>query len=58
MVDVVIGLLKIRHTPLHKIASDTGVSRSWLDKLIAGQIPEPSIVKVQKLFDYLTKCDR
>lgn len=36
------------------IASEIGVSEYWILNLVTGKMPEPSVVKVQKLYEYLS----
>jgi hypothetical protein len=40
---------------LVQIAKDTGLSESWLQAFSYGDIPDPSVNKIQKLYEYLTK---
>ena len=36
-----------------QIAEDSGVSYSWMTKVVQGVIPNPGIQDVQKLLDYI-----
>lgn len=40
---------------LEKIAEDTGLKESWLSMFNQNRIPEPSVNKIQTLYEYLTK---
>ena len=39
---------------LRKISEDTGLSESWLEGFHEGRIQNPSVNRVQKLYEYLT----
>lgn len=40
---------------LDKIISDTGLKRTWLNTMLSeNESVEPSVIKVQKLFEYLS----
>ena len=39
--------------PLSRIAAEAGVPQQWLHKVVAGQTPNPGILKVQKVHDAL-----
>jgi hypothetical protein len=39
--------------PLQEIANDSGVGIEWLKKFRADLIPNPGVIRVQKLYDYL-----
>lgn len=47
--------LRPRTLTLPMIAKDIGVSPYWLSMLVNGQIPNPSVVKIERLYCYLTK---
>lgn len=51
----------LRNTPRHisfvKMASETGCSVSWISRLAAGKISDPSIKNVQSLFNYLKRIN-
>lgn len=37
-----------------RMCDAVGVSTRWFNKFMAGQIPDPSVRRVQRLHDYLT----
>ena len=37
------------------IVLETGLKRRWLEEFIAGRIDDPSVVKVEKLYNYLAE---
>jgi hypothetical protein len=47
-------LLKERNVNLPTIAHTTGITFYWLRKFIYGEINDPSVNRVQKLYEYLT----
>lgn len=51
-----LALLKERRAsvPLPRIASETGLHYEWLKKLAYGQIPDPGVTKIERLYAYLT----
>lgn len=42
------------HLTYGQIAQATGVTKRWLTHFAKGDFPEPSVVKVEKLYEYLT----
>lgn len=47
-------LLRKTQRPYLDIYSDTGLSPNWLSQMLHGRIKEPSVNKVQKLYEYLS----
>lgn len=47
-----------RWITLSQIAQDTGLQVSWVSAFAARKIEEPGIVKVQRLYEYLTNVDK
>jgi predicted transcriptional regulator len=47
-------LLNETEVPLDEIASSCDVSRRWLYMIGKGEIPNPGVVTVQKLHEFLT----
>ena len=41
--------------PLEKVSRETGLSLYWLQKLVRSEIPDPSVNKVQKLYEHLAQ---
>lgn len=37
------------------ICAAVGVTTRWYQKVLSGEIPEPSVVKIQRLHDYLVE---
>lgn len=52
-----LALLKNRREsmPLPRIAKESGLNYEWLKKLSYGQIPDPGVIKIEKLFAYLNR---
>jgi hypothetical protein len=48
-------LLKSRSETLPQIQEATGIPFYWLRKFIGGEIHDPSVNRVQKLYEYLSK---
>lgn len=48
------GLLKSSDKPLPEIACDTGLPVSWLKKLKYGKIDDPSVNRIQRLYEFLS----
>lgn len=48
-----IDALKSDERPLYNIATETGLSFYWLRKFRAGDIPNPSVNRVEKLAQFL-----
>lgn len=44
-----------RSTTLDQVAAGAGVTKSWLQAWICGQISTPSADKVQAIYEFLTK---
>lgn len=40
---------------LSKICKETGLKIDWIAKFVQGKVTDPSVNKVQKLYEYLTK---
>lgn len=40
------------------LASKSGVSANWIYRYLAGDIIDPGVNRMQKIYDYLTKYDR
>lgn len=53
----VIQLIKQDGRSLAKIATDTGIPFYWLRQLAAGKIPNPSVNRIQFLYEALTTVD-
>jgi predicted transcriptional regulator len=53
LLETVISALNERKGNWPSIASDNGVSYSWLTKLAQGKIPNPGIQTVERLYHYL-----
>lgn len=53
-------LARTKHELVHSASSylqiykDTGLTPNWLSLLAQGKIAEPSVNKIQKLYEYLT----
>lgn len=47
-------LLNNRKEAVSKVAKDTGIPLDWLRKFSGGQIPNPSVNRVQFLFEKLS----
>lgn len=47
-------LLKDRNQTLETIMIETGIPFFWLRKFSAGQIAQPSVNRIQKLYEYLS----
>lgn len=41
--------------PKDDICREIGVTRRWYDKVLCGQIQDPSVRRIQRLYDLLTK---
>lgn len=54
--DKAVRLLKLcpKHITLSKIADETSLKVSWLSELARGNIPDPGVLKIQELVDYLS----
>lgn len=50
-------LLTTREDTLPNIAADTDLSVHWLRKLKHGQIKDPSVNRIQRLYEYLTNSE-
>ncbi len=48
-------LLKANKQPLDAVAAGAKVKRRWLYMLAANKIPNPGVVLVQRVHDYLRK---
>lgn len=48
-------LLKARQQPLTEIQSATGISFYWLRRFLGGEFSDPSVNRVQKLYEYLAQ---
>ena len=53
--DTVMRELRSRRIPQRRIADEAGIPYSTLQKIAQGQIKEPSVHAVQKLYDYFVK---
>ena len=49
-----IRLTKESGIPLVQICRDTGLGRRWMHKLLAGQLTDPGVNKIERLHNYLT----
>jgi len=49
-------LIKQDKRPLKMLAQATGVPYYWLKKFSAGEIPNPSVNRVQYLYEFFTHC--
>jgi hypothetical protein len=47
-------LLEKCELPLKEIAQKSNLGYEWLKKLKAGAIPDPSVNKIQSLYDFLS----
>lgn len=47
-------LLKYRGQTLAEIQAGTGIPHYWLRKFLGREIKDPSVNRVQKLYEYLT----
>lgn len=49
-------LVLLRESPLERedIARGANVGLEWLKKLLGGHIADPSVRRIQRLYDYLT----
>lgn len=52
--DCVLKLLKQTDKTLREIQKDTGLKEDWLTKLNQGLIDDPSVNKIQTLYNYLS----
>lgn len=53
MLSLVIGELNSRKGAWPELCQTVpGIKYSWLSKLATGKIPEPSVVKIQALYDH------
>jgi len=50
-----IALLNVTNIPFKQISKDTGLKDRWLRLVKDGDIEEPSVVKIEKLYNYLVK---
>jgi len=58
LLDRTLELLKNCDASLPEVANMSGLRYEWLKKLKAGDIPDPSVNKIQKLHDFLVqRCD-
>lgn len=46
-----------RHISFAKMSTETGCSVSWISRLAAGKISDPSIRNIQSLFNYLKRIN-
>ena len=53
-----IALVSDSEIPTDKICTDTGLKRRWLDKVLKGQIEDPSVNKIQLLHNYMIKATK
>lgn len=53
--DTVMRELRSRRIPQRRVADEAGIPYSTLQKIAQGQIKEPSVHAVQKLYDYFAK---
>lgn len=53
--EAVMRELRSRRIPQRRIADEAGIPYSTLQKIAQGQIKEPSVHAVQKLYDYFRK---
>lgn len=51
------ALIKQDRRPLHMIAQATNIPFFWLKKFSAGEIPNPSVNRVQYLYEFLNKSE-
>lgn len=54
LLEVTCQLLNGESISLPKVAQDTGLPYDWLLKLKNGHIPNPSVNKVQTVYEYLS----
>lgn len=52
ILDYVLQQLSIYNGQRRQICEDTGIQYTWLSKLAVGQIPNPGVNQIQKLYDY------
>lgn len=48
------ALLSATDKPLPEVARDTGLPVSWLKKLKYGKIDDPSVNRIQRLYEFLS----
>ena len=53
-----ISLVNGSKIPTDKICTDTGLKRRWLDKVLNGQIEDPSVNKIQLLHNYMVTATK
>lgn len=58
LLDRTFELLEKCELPLKQIATKSNLGYEWLKKLKAGDIPDPSVNKIQALHDALVKIER
>ncbi len=47
-------LLKARRETLVNISTETGIPFYWLRKFLGGEVDNPSVNRVQRLYEYLS----
>lgn len=55
LLETTIALARKSRLDRAEICREIGVTVRWYQKVLAGQIPEPSVVKIQRLHDYLVE---
>ena len=56
--DKTLTLLLTTSIPVSRICRDTMLSHRWLNKLMVGEIPNPSVNRINLLFNYLSDNQR
>lgn len=52
-----VELLRITNKPYLEIYSSTGLTPSWLTQLSTGKIKDPSVNKIQRLYEHLAETE-
>ena len=54
MLQDTLDMLHDTDLPRRIIAAESGLGLEWLHKLAQGRIPDPGIIRIQRLHDYLS----
>lgn len=53
LLDTTLDLVRDTPVPVGQVCKEIGVTPRWLQKLLAGEIKDPSVRRIQRLHDYL-----
>lgn len=56
LLDDTLALARATTIPVSRICRDTGLGTRWYHMLLAGEIRDPGVRRVQRLHDYLAKA--